>query len=208
MDGLDDFGVVDSAQASRCDREIGLPELSLDHDQRDPLAGHLDRVRMPELVRREPAADTGRHGGVMELTADPGGRARASACWTAQDAEQRAGRQCCAQLEPRLEVLLIPTRWLFRLGGRASGVCTVAALSCWHNRGGLSLGRACGSEVLEEREQLVGWLVAAGLGAGWGGAIDRSLFEGEIGVQVDLRGLVTFVAELERDRGGVDRGLQ
>ena len=35
-----------------------MPELSLDHDQRDPLARHLDRVRMPELMRREPAPNT------------------------------------------------------------------------------------------------------------------------------------------------------
>jgi hypothetical protein len=50
VDGLDDLDAVDPAQISGRDREVGMPELSLDHDQRDSLAGHLDRVRMPELV--------------------------------------------------------------------------------------------------------------------------------------------------------------
>ena len=31
-----------------------MPELPLDNRQRDPFVGHLDRVSMPELVRREP----------------------------------------------------------------------------------------------------------------------------------------------------------
>jgi len=42
-----------------------MPQLPLDHGKRDPLAGHLDRVRMPELVRREPTADTGCEGCVV-----------------------------------------------------------------------------------------------------------------------------------------------
>jgi hypothetical protein len=50
VDGLDDLRAVDCAQISGCDREIGVPELSLDHDQREPLAGHLDGVRVPQLV--------------------------------------------------------------------------------------------------------------------------------------------------------------
>jgi len=58
MDGLDDFRVVDPAQISGRDREIGVPELSLDHDQRDPLPGHLDRVRVPQLVLVPTSAQT------------------------------------------------------------------------------------------------------------------------------------------------------
>ena len=59
VDGLDDLGVVDPAQISGRDREVGMSELSLDHDQRDPLARHPDRMRMPEQTpanrRRTPA---------------------------------------------------------------------------------------------------------------------------------------------------------
>jgi hypothetical protein len=36
-----------------------MPKLTLDHDQRDALVRHLDRVRIPELMRREPAAHAG-----------------------------------------------------------------------------------------------------------------------------------------------------
>jgi hypothetical protein len=68
-----------------------MPELALDHDQRDPLARHLDRMRMPQLVWRESAPNTGRPGGVMELAADAGGGARPPARRTAQNAEQRPG---------------------------------------------------------------------------------------------------------------------
>jgi hypothetical protein len=58
VDGVDELGVVDSAQVSRCDCEVGMLELSLDHDQQDPLAGHLDGVRVPQLVWREARALT------------------------------------------------------------------------------------------------------------------------------------------------------
>jgi hypothetical protein len=93
MDRLDDLGVVDPAQVSGCDREVSMPELPLDHDQRDPLARHLDGMRMPQLVRREPAPNTGGPGGVMELAADSGWRARPPARRTTQNAEQRTDRQ-------------------------------------------------------------------------------------------------------------------
>jgi hypothetical protein len=48
---------------------VGVPELALDDDERDALMCHLDRVRMPQLVRREAAPDPSREGGVMELLA-------------------------------------------------------------------------------------------------------------------------------------------
>ena len=36
---------------------MGMPELALDDRQRDPFVGHLDRVRVAELMRREPTPD-------------------------------------------------------------------------------------------------------------------------------------------------------
>jgi hypothetical protein len=36
MDGLDDLCVVDSAEVTGCDREIGVTELALDHDREIP----------------------------------------------------------------------------------------------------------------------------------------------------------------------------
>jgi hypothetical protein len=52
--------------------EVGMAELALDHQQRDGLAGHLDRMRMPELEWREAAANPGGQRGVAQLAADPG----------------------------------------------------------------------------------------------------------------------------------------
>lgn len=49
--------------------EVGVPELALDHDERDALVRHLDRVRVPQLVRREPPAYTRCCRGVVELFA-------------------------------------------------------------------------------------------------------------------------------------------
>ena len=44
-----------------------MPELPLDDDQRHALAGHLDGVRVPQLVRREASPDAGLPGDVSQL---------------------------------------------------------------------------------------------------------------------------------------------
>lgn len=44
-------------QLDRGDAEVRLPELTLDDHQRHALMCHLDRVRVTELVRREPSPD-------------------------------------------------------------------------------------------------------------------------------------------------------
>jgi hypothetical protein len=67
VDGTDDLAAVDALQVDAGDAEVGVPELALDDDERDAFVRHLDRVSMPELVRRKPALDTGLGGGVMEL---------------------------------------------------------------------------------------------------------------------------------------------
>jgi hypothetical protein len=38
VDGVDDFGVVDPAQVDRGDRQVGVPELALDDQQRHTFA--------------------------------------------------------------------------------------------------------------------------------------------------------------------------
>jgi hypothetical protein len=48
-----------------------VPELALDHHQRHTPAGHLDSVRMPELMGCEPSPDTSFRGGVAELDDNP-----------------------------------------------------------------------------------------------------------------------------------------
>jgi len=48
--GIDDLRVIDPLEIDRGHPEMGMPELSLDNDQRHALVGHLDRARMPELI--------------------------------------------------------------------------------------------------------------------------------------------------------------
>jgi hypothetical protein len=47
VDGVDDLGAVNALEVDRGDAEAGVPKLTLDHDERDALARHLDCVRMP-----------------------------------------------------------------------------------------------------------------------------------------------------------------
>jgi hypothetical protein len=49
-----------------------MTDLSLDHDQRDAFVRHLDRVRVSELMGREPAADSGLECGISKLDTNPG----------------------------------------------------------------------------------------------------------------------------------------
>ena len=70
--GGDDLGVIDPAQIPGGDREVGMPELALDHEQGDPFAGHLYRVGVPELVGREPPANPGCASSAVELGAESG----------------------------------------------------------------------------------------------------------------------------------------
>jgi hypothetical protein len=88
VDGLDDLGVVDSAEVSGRDCQVGVTELALDHDQRNPLARHLNRMRVPQLMRREPATNPSRERRVAELFADAGRCARAAACRLSRPVEK------------------------------------------------------------------------------------------------------------------------
>jgi hypothetical protein len=64
---VDDLGVVDALQVDRGDPEVGVSELALEDDERDALAGHLDRVGVAKLMGREAAADAGQRGGATTL---------------------------------------------------------------------------------------------------------------------------------------------
>jgi hypothetical protein len=67
VDGVNDLSVVDPAEVHRGDREVGMPELPLDDEQRHSFARHLDRVSVSELMRREAASYSGSGGGVVQL---------------------------------------------------------------------------------------------------------------------------------------------
>ena len=74
-----------------------MPELALDDVQRHALAGELERVRVAQLVRREPAPDAGLGGEPAQLAADPGARPGPPAGGAVDDAEQRPDGQLGAR---------------------------------------------------------------------------------------------------------------
>jgi len=82
-----------------------MSELALDDVDVHPLSSELDRVRVPQLMRREPAAHAGLRGKRSELSTDGGRGPRATTCLPVDDAEQRPDRKLDAVLEPAFEVL-------------------------------------------------------------------------------------------------------
>ena len=108
VDGVDGLGVVDSAQVGGGDPKVGMTELPLDDHQRDPFAGHLNSVGVAEWMRCEPSPDAGSPSGVSQQRADSPRGARAAAGGSTEDAEERANRQSCTDLAPRLELLPPP----------------------------------------------------------------------------------------------------
>ena len=74
VDGGDDLLRVDALEVDAGGAEVGMPELALDDVGRHALARQLERVRVAQLVRREPVPDTGADGDPPELGADSGGR--------------------------------------------------------------------------------------------------------------------------------------
>lgn len=67
MDRVDDLRAVDALEVDRCDPEVRVP-LALNDHERNALLSHFDRMRVPELVRRESAAYASRLGPVTTLT--------------------------------------------------------------------------------------------------------------------------------------------
>jgi hypothetical protein len=73
-----------------------------------PSRGELDRVRVPQLMRREAAAHAALGGELPEFAADGRGWPSATAGRAVDDAEQRSDRQLHAVLEPPVEVIETP----------------------------------------------------------------------------------------------------
>ena len=69
MDGADDLAAVDALEINAGDAEVGVPELALDHDERDAFVRHLDRVSVPKLMRREPPPHACSGGNLVQLLA-------------------------------------------------------------------------------------------------------------------------------------------
>src|ERR1700752_2359815 len=109
MDGADDLAAIDALQVDAGDPEIGVPKLTLDHDQRNGLVRHLDRMSMAQLVRREPPSHTRRGGGMMQLLARRGCLPPAAIGRSVDHTQHCAEWKLATDLYPRLELLPRPT---------------------------------------------------------------------------------------------------
>ena len=72
--------------------EVPVPQLALDDGERYALAGHLDRVRVAKLVRREAPADSSADGKVAQRAARGGWGPRPASGRSLHDAQQGADR--------------------------------------------------------------------------------------------------------------------
>jgi hypothetical protein len=113
-----------------------MTQLSLDDVERHALAGELERMRVTELVRCEPAPHSRSGGEVAELDPDPGGRPGPTARWTVDHAEQRADRQPLALGQPGTELLeALPGRTSNQVGELSYAIGRIASrtegASCW-----------------------------------------------------------------------------
>jgi hypothetical protein len=86
-----------------------MPELTLNDQQRYALAGHLDRVSVPQLMWGEATTHSCSRSRGMELRADTSGSPRTTSARTTQDTEQRPDRKRGAQLQPRRQLLPGPS---------------------------------------------------------------------------------------------------
>ena len=69
MDCADDLADVDALEVDAGDPRVGVPELTLDHDERNALVGHFDRMSVPQPVRRERPPHTRLSGSIVQLLA-------------------------------------------------------------------------------------------------------------------------------------------
>ena len=82
-----------------------MPELALNDVHRHALAGELDRVRVAQLMRREPATDPGLSSELAQLTTSSGRRPPPTAGGSVDHAEQRSDRERYAMGHPGRELL-------------------------------------------------------------------------------------------------------
>ena len=82
-----------------------MPELALNHDERDSFVGHFDRVCMSQLMRRESPPHTCRGGGACELLAGRCCLPMTARSRTVNYAQQRTDQQPCTHLKPWIQLL-------------------------------------------------------------------------------------------------------
>jgi hypothetical protein len=120
---------------------LAWPSCPLDHDERDALMRHLDRVRMLQLVRCETSTDASCGRGMMQLLARGGGRPTPTRGRSVNHAQQRAGWELTADLEPWVDLAPSPSVH--------SDLASPAALAASdeHGPAGDSHGRSAGGRA-------------------------------------------------------------
>ena len=108
MNSLDNLAGVDALEIDAGDAKVGVPELPLDDDQWDALVGHFDRVRVPQLVRRESPSDACCGRGAVQLLARGRCFPTPSRGRSVDHAQQRADREPATDLEPWIQVVPRP----------------------------------------------------------------------------------------------------
>jgi hypothetical protein len=109
VDGADDLAAVDPLEVDAGDAEVGVPELPLDHNERNALVRHLDGVSVPQLMRCEPTPNAGFGGRMMQLFARSRRLPTPTRGRPVNHAQQCADRELAADREPRVELLPRPT---------------------------------------------------------------------------------------------------
>jgi hypothetical protein len=106
VDGADDLAAIDALEADARDSEVGVPELPLDHDERDTFMRHLNRMGMPQLMRRESPSAACSGSRVVKLLARGGGFPMTAGSRSVYHAQQRSGWELAA--DPHARVELVP----------------------------------------------------------------------------------------------------
>ncbi len=138
--GGDDLLGVDSLRVDRRGAEVGVAELALNDVERHALTRELERTRVAQLMRRDPAPDACLGREAPELAANGGARPRSPAGRAVDDAEQRADRQLCPCPATAVAVPS-PTRPCRPRGGARPSRCVSAAIRAG-NRGRARRARA------------------------------------------------------------------
>ena len=99
-----------------------MSELALDDDDGNAFVRHLDGVGVPQLVRCEPTSDTSDRSRSPQLLAGSRRLPMTAGGGATDDAQQRAERKVCAELEPGLELIPRPA-----IHANLSATATLAA---------------------------------------------------------------------------------
>jgi hypothetical protein len=108
MDRVNDLSRIDPLEIGGCGSQIGVGELALNDVDQHTLPSELHRMSVPELMWREPSANTSFSSKPPKFSTNRRGRPRPATGRSVDDPEQRTDRQLDSKLEPAVEMLKAP----------------------------------------------------------------------------------------------------